>query len=285
MSKLVLAGEGVFPITKDKFGHPLSKPPATGLSIPGTIQGEGKWAGIPSLFIRLSGCNLRCIWTLPDGSFCRCDTPYASFNTDNQLLAETDDVAALVHQNLGDMRHVVISGGEPFLQHNALEVLCKRLKEKEHLHLSVETNGTLFDEDFAQYIDLFSISPKLSNSNPSGAKMKHYKLRQSGPLIYHAQKRKNIEVLQRFINYCRDTGKDFQLKFVIGQTNDFSEIKNDFLAHLAHWQPEDILLMPLGANAKELITTSKMVVEMAIKNGWRFAPRMHIDLFGAGAGV
>ena len=285
MSKLVLADEGVFPVTKDKDGNLLETKPATGFNIPGTIQGEGKLAGMPSLFIRLSGCNLRCIWSLPDGSFCRCDTPYASFDTDSQILMETGEVAALVRQNLGALKHIVISGGEPFLQHRSLALLCQNLKEIPELHLSVETNGTLFDEDFAQYIDLFSISPKLANSNPSEEKLKHYKLRASGPVVYHPQKRKNIEVLQKFIDFCRAHGKDFQFKFVIGQPNDYSEIKNEYLAHLKNWKPDDILLMPLGATSDELKTTSAMVLEMAIKNGWRYAPRIHIDMFGAIVGV
>lgn len=285
MSYLVLANEGVFPITKDKYGQPLSALPATGFSFPGTIQGEGKLAGVPSLFIRLSGCNLRCMWSMPDGSFCRCDTPYASFAPEKTFSMAIDDVVALVKQNLGAMKHVVITGGEPFLQHKALADLCQQLKKIPQLHLSVETNGTLFSDEVAQYIDLFSISPKLSNSDPSAEKIKHYGLKPSGPLTYHAQRRKNLQAIQKFIDFSREKKKDFQLKFVIGKHDDYLEINSEYLSKLKNWQAEDILLMPLGATMYELKITSKMVLEMAIQNGWRYAPRVHIELFGSKAGV
>jgi 7-carboxy-7-deazaguanine synthase len=285
MSKIVLANEGVFPITKDKEGQMLDSMPATGMKTAGTIQGEGKLAGVPSLFIRLAGCNLRCMWTLPDGSFCRCDTPYASFEAEQDLQLEQEDIFALVKHNIGNLSHVVLTGGEPMLQHKNLAVLAQQLKTELNLHLSIETNGTIFADDVAQHIDLFSISPKLSNSNPSPKKLTAYALKQNGPLTYHAEKRRNIEVLQKYISFCNDSGKELQLKFVVGQPNDYVEIKEEFLARLKNWNPADILLMPLGATPEELKTTSNMVAEMAISNGWRYAPRLHIDLFGPKAGV
>jgi 7-carboxy-7-deazaguanine synthase len=285
MSKLVLVNEGVFPVTRNQYGQPLNRIPATGFDISGTIQGEGKLAGVPSLFVRLASCNLRCIWALPDGSFCRCDTPYASFNAEQELQLNTNEVFELIRHNIGDLNHVVITGGEPLLQQKALAILTNRLKTELNLHLTIETNGTLFAEEVAQHIDLFSISPKLSNSNPSQQKLEKYGLRQAGPLNYHASKRKNIEVLQKYINFCNSTGKEMQLKFVVGQKNDYIEIKKEFLEHLDNWKKNDIMLMPLGATPGELKTTSNMVLEMAIKNGWRFASRMHIDLFGPKPGV
>lgn len=285
MSKIVLANEGVFPINRDKDGQLLDSTPATGMKTAGTIQGEGKLAGVPSLFIRLAGCNLRCMWTLPDGSFSRCDTPYASFEAEQDLQLNQDEIFAMVKHNSGNLKHVVLTGGEPMLQHKQLAVLAQRLRNELKLHLSIETNGTIFADDVAQHIDLFSISPKLSNSNPSPQKLAAYGLKQNGPLTYHAGKRRNIEVLQKYIDFCNATGKELQLKFVVGQPDDYKEIKEEFLAHLQSWNPADILLMPLGATPEELKSTSCMVAEMAIKNGWRFAPRLHIDLFGPKAGV
>ncbi|WP_462317853.1 7-carboxy-7-deazaguanine synthase QueE [Marinilabilia sp.] len=285
MSKLVLANEGVFPITKDQNGQPLKDCPATGMSFSGTIQGEGKLAGVPSLFVRLASCNLRCMWALPNGSLCRCDTPYASFEAEQDLQLDTDVVFNLVKNNIGDLTHVVLTGGEPMLQHKAISVLAKRLKEELKLHLSIETNGTIFADDIARYIDLFSISPKLSNSDPNPEKLARYGLKTSGPLNYHPQKRKNIEVLQKYVDYCNANGKEMQLKFVVGQKTDYREIKDEFLTPLHDLSPTDIMLMPLGATKDELAVTSKMVLEMAIQNGWRYAPRLHIDLFGPGAGV
>ncbi len=285
MSKLVLANEGVFPIIRDSEGQPLSSRPATGLPIAGTIQGEGKLAGMPSLFIRLGGCNLRCIWQMPDGTFSRCDTPYASFDSDTFKQLETTEVVKLVRQNLGPLKHAVITGGEPLLQKDALAELLRNLKQELELHLTIETNGTLFAEEVARHIDLFSVSPKLSNSTPSPEKLEAYNLRPSGPLSFHGKKRRNLAVLQRYIDLCNSTDKEMQLKFVVGKTTDINEIKEDFLTPLKGWQPQDILLMPLGANREELDKTTPMVLEQAIANGWRFAPRIHIDLFGPIAGV
>jgi 7-carboxy-7-deazaguanine synthase len=285
MSKIVLANEGVFPITRDKDGQKLDSIPATGMKTAGTIQGEGKLAGVPSLFIRLAGCNLRCMWTLPDGSFCRCDTPYASFEAEQDLQLNQDEIFSLIRHNSDNLHHVVLTGGEPMLQHKHLALLAQRLKNELNLHLSIETNGTIFADDVAQHIDLFSISPKLSNSNPSPQKLATYGLKQNGPLTYHTEKRRKIEVLQKYIDFCNISEKELQLKFVVGQPDDYQEIKEEFLAHLKDWNPADILLMPLGATPEELKSTSNMVAEIAIKNGWRYAPRLHIDHFGPKPGV
>ena len=285
MSKLVLASEGVFPITKDTHGRPLKEVPATGLNLSGTIQGEGKLAGVPSLFVRLAGCNLRCLWTLPDGHLSRCDTPYASFENDSHQTQVTEEVFELIRHNIGFLKHIVITGGEPLLQHKALADLLKMIKEQLHLHVTIETNGTIFSESVAQYTDLFSISPKLKNSDPTEEKLSRYHLKPSGPTVYHNQKRLNTEVLQKYIDFAQQDQKEIQLKFVVASENDIPEIQGDFLEQLQRWSPEDILLMPLGANDQELEITSSKVLKLAIKNGWRFSPRMHIDLFGPQAGV
>ncbi len=285
MSKLVLANEGVFPITFDSAGKPIASKPATGMPISGTIQGEGKLAGVPSLFIRLGGCNLRCIWQMPDGSYCRCDTPYSSFESDTVRQLEVEEVVNLVKHNLGPLKHVVITGGEPLLQKHALSELLHRLRQELEIHITIETNGTLFAEEVAQQIDLFSLSPKLMNSNPTPSKLEAYGLAPSGPLSYHGEKRRNLVALQNYIDLCNTSEQEMQLKFVVGQLTDIKDIKENFLAHLNNWRHEDILLMPLGATREELQQTSPMVLEQAIANGWRFAPRVHIELFGPLAGV
>ncbi|MFO8002174.1 MAG: 7-carboxy-7-deazaguanine synthase QueE [Marinilabilia sp.] len=284
-NKLVLANEGVFPITRNREGQRLKQMPATGLDLAGTIQGEGKLMGVPSLFVRLAGCNLRCIWQLPDGSFSRCDTPYASFDHPQDHSFLVNEVFDLVRHNTKHLQHLVITGGEPLLQKKALAPLLKQIKEKLDLHITIETNGTIFSEEVAPYIDLFSISPKLSNSEPSEKKLGTYGIKPSGPTTYHGEKRRNMGVLQDYIDFCRANDKDLQLKFVAARPSDPEEIKNDFLDHLKGWEASDIVLMPLGANAEELNTTSGLVLEMAIRNGWRFAPRIHIDVFGPKAGV
>ncbi|GAO31410.1 7-carboxy-7-deazaguanine synthase QueE [Geofilum rubicundum] len=283
--KISLANEGVFPIVKDKEGQVLPKAPATGITVAGTIQGEGKLAGIPSLFIRFSSCNLRCIWQLPDGTYSRCDTPYASFDANGIQQITVDDVLALVKHNLGPIRHIVITGGEPLLQKDALIELAARLKSELQLHLTIETNGSIFNAQVAQQIDLFSISPKLANSTPNPAKLAALGLSPSGPLKFHGERRLNLSALQAYIDVCRSADKAFQLKFVVGQAADEQEITSAYLNRLTGWAVSDIMLMPLGATQEELQQTTPMVLEMAIRNGWRFTPRVHIDLFGSKPGV
>lgn len=284
-NKITLANEGVFPIVRDKEGQVLPQAPATGMAVAGTIQGEGKLAGVPSLFIRFSSCNLRCIWQLPDGTYSRCDTPYASFESNDIHQRTVDDVLALVKHNLGPIRHIVITGGEPLLQKEALAELAARLKSELQLHVTMETNGTLFNEQVARHVDLFSISPKLANSTPNAAKLAALGLAPSGPLKFHGERRLNLSALQAYIDVCRSADKAFQLKFVVGQASDEQEIITHFLNRLTGWAASDIMLMPLGATHEELQQTTPMVLEMAIRNGWRFTPRVHIDLFGSKPGV
>ena len=284
-ARLVLAGDGVFPITKDKHGNILKHQPNTGIDIAGTIQGEGKLAGTPSLFIRLASCNLRCVWQMDDGSFCKCDTSYASFRPENKSVLQVGDIVDLVRHNIGNMQHVVITGGEPMLQKEGLAELCRLIKKELHLHITVETNGTIFDKEVAQYIDLFSISPKLSNSVPSKDKLEYFEEGETGASKFHHEVRRNLNVLQSYIYFANSLEKDLQLKFVVGKASDAAEIKNDYLDLLMGYSQNDILLMPLGASQQQITQSTPIVLKMCIQNGWKFTPRVHIDLFGSKQGV
>lgn len=263
-----IAKDGVFPVTKDQYGHSLSFTPASGLDIPGTIQGEGKLCGIPSLFIRLAGCNLHCCWTLPNNEQIPCDTSYAAYNLQGVKNMSVEDIYYLILQNTTAIRHLVITGGEPLLQAPELEELCKKLKTEREYHITLETNATLFDEKVARYIDLFSLSPKLSTSHPSS----------SGKSFVSAT------IIQSFIQFASSHKKDFQLKFVYSCGKDAEEIHH-LLSHLQGWKPEDILLMPLGATEELIRINTHEVLTHCIRNGWRFCDRLHISLFGNKTGV
>ena len=117
-----------------------------------SIQGEGSLTGTESVFVRASGCNLRC-------SFC--DTPYASWSPEGEDLA-VEEIVGRVAQF--DCRHVVLTGGEPMLFAESIP-LCAELRRADR-HITIETAGTLY---LPVECDLMSISPKLSNSNPSPA--------------------------------------------------------------------------------------------------------------------
>jgi 7-carboxy-7-deazaguanine synthase len=300
--KMILVKNGVFPVTRDKHGEPLRNRPETGYDFPGTLQGEGKMAGIPVLFVRTSGCNLRCIWETESGEINFCDTPYASCYPDETEEWEIKDIVDTIKANSRFINHIVISGGEPTIQPIALVQLARQLKQKLRFHITLETNGTIFVPELVNWIDMFSVSPKLSSSEPTAHKVR--KLEKPIDEAYfrdHKRFRRNIDAIQKYINACMDMGsyyadkpdsaqkrlqsRDFQLKFVISGPSDIDEIKKDFLANLVFVEPEDIVLMPLGGTREFLSRTFFMTAELAVKNGWRFTPRLHIDLFNNKPGV
>lgn len=299
--KLNLVNDGIFPILKDKDGKSLNKSLDTGLKTSGTVQGEGKLSGVPCLFIRLSACNLRCVFLDDKGGATPCDTSYSSHYAETNMV-EIPDVIETIKQNIGNIKHVVVSGGEPTLQKEQLASLLEGLKDL-GLHTTIETNATIFTEDIAEHTDLISMSPKLRTSNPTkeaiektGDDKLKYNVKWEAK---HERDRKNIEVIQKYIDSCyhvniinategqnttdysqRSDTKDFQLKFVISKPEDLNEIKKDFLSKLKGWKNEDVMLMPEGITVDELMTRSKWVTELCVKEGFRFCPRLHALLFG-----
>lgn len=271
--RLILAEDGIFPIVRDAQGNRLPQLPASGFDFPGTIQGEGKLNGVPSLFIRLSGCNLHCTWKQPDGSLSECDTAYASYRVRRSISLSVEEISKIVQHNTAHLEHIVITGGEPFLQAKPLKQLCMRLRQIKDYHFTVETNATLFDEELAGHIDFFSLSPKLSASVPAVpyAEM-------------HEKRRMQPDVIQRFITHSLQHGKTFQLKFVSSGEQDIREIQH-LLSLLKGWKNEDILLMPLGADRTELQQNTRQTLEYCIRNGWRYCDRLHLSLFGNKTGV
>ncbi|MGH7215503.1 MAG: 7-carboxy-7-deazaguanine synthase QueE [Tepidisphaeraceae bacterium] len=219
-----------------------------------SIQGEGKLTGLPSVFVRASGCNLRCTW---------CDTPYASWEPEGENLS-VDDIAKRVRELAGDTtRHVVLTGGEPMIMPDVTE-LCAALKAENH-HVTIETAATVFAP---VAIDLASLSPKLSNSTPTEREGGKY-------AAMHERQRLNVPVVQRFI----DTAPDFQLKFVVTSERDLDEIRA-LLDRLQNWTPADVLLMPEGADAATLDARAGWVADACRRTGFRFCPRLHVLLYG-----
>jgi 7-carboxy-7-deazaguanine synthase len=283
---IFLAPEAVFPITKDENGRLLKNRPATGFSFPGTIQGEGKMSGVPVLFVRTAGCNLRCMWLLPDGEVSLCDTPFASFDTRGEKRVKVETVKKIVLNNLGSMNHLVVSGGEPFIQPAGLANLVTELKKERELHVSVETNATIYNEGLVQQVDFFSLSPKLRNSVPTKEKLDKTKAVIPFEPGQAEKTMRNIKVIQQFIDHCNNSeGKDFQLKFVVQNHDELLEIEESFLNHLSGWKPDDVVLMPLGSTPEELRQTRLVAIEAAIERGWRYSPRLQINYFNGVAGV
>jgi 7-carboxy-7-deazaguanine synthase len=216
-----------------------------------SIQGEGKLAGVPSVFVRASGCNLRCVW---------CDTPHASWNPEGEDVP-VDEIAGRVREF--EARHVVLTGGEPMIMPQIGE-LSQALKANGH-HITIETAGTVY-RPIA--VDLASLSPKLSNSTPLD--------REGGRFAEaHERNRLNVPVVQQFI----DGSPDFQLKFVVARESDLAEVES-MLDELRNWTPDDVLLMPEGTDIAVLDSRAGWVAEVCRQTGFRFCPRLHIALYG-----
>lgn len=272
--KINLVQNGIFPILGNYSED------STGYNINGTFQGEGKLIGTPCLFIRTSGCNLRCAWKGLDGKGSLCDTPYSSHKAETNIM-QVEEIVDIVVKNSNDkkLKYIVVSGGEPTLQIKPLAELLKSLKE-EGFHVTLETNGTLFSEDVSKYTDLISMSPKLSSSTPwkenlvdTGVKFNEKWANR------HEKLRINIETIQGYINTRKNYGNDFQLKFVVTTDEDIKEIE-EILNQLTGWESSDVCLMPEGQDVDTLNERTRWASREALKRGWRFTPRLHIMMFG-----
>lgn len=238
-----------------------------------TIQGEGKYIGYPSFFIRTTGCNLRCAWKDDEG-ITLCDTPYTSFEPEVGKPYTAQNTESFLLRNLG-VRHIVISGGEPCIQRKAL---VHYLNEAQALFMdsrvdviTIETNGTIFLPDIPLRNIFFSFSPKLSSSyEAEGGKEREM----------HKNNNFFIDSIAKYIL----KGFDYQLKFVVTTPEDFLEIK-DVLRRLEHEIdaeiPHDhVWIMPQGIKSEQLKAKETSLVQECIERGYNFSPRLHINIWG-----
>jgi 7-carboxy-7-deazaguanine synthase len=219
-----------------------------------SIQGEGMLAGTPSVFVRTSGCNLRCSW---------CDTPYTSWQPEGEELALEEILARVTRYRA---HYVVVTGGEPMIAPEIVP-LTEALRQM-RLHVTVETAGTVFAPVDCH---LMSISPKLSNSTP-------FEREEGRWAAQHDRLRSRPEVLKRFM-----AAYDYQLKFVVAEEDDIVEIKA--LVERVQANPQRVVLMPEGTDAELLRERAAWIVELCKQEGYRFSPRLHIDLYGNRRGV
>jgi 7-carboxy-7-deazaguanine synthase len=234
-----------------------------------SIQGEGKLAGVPSLFIRLSGCNLRCRW---------CDTPYASWEPEGST--QTLDELVGLARSRPQVGHAVLTGGEPTMFPQLTELSARLSTAREDggagMHVTIETAGTIIPPGGVT-CDLMSISPKLSNSTPTNDPRDP-----SGVwAARHESRRINVPVLRRLLDGSHAPGKDRQLKFVVTEASrerDITEIEG-LLARLGSWEPADVLLMPEGVTVPRQ-GFAQWVAATCLERGWRYCPRLHIELWG-----
>lgn len=218
-----------------------------------SIQGEGKLTGVPSFFVRASGCNLRCGW---------CDTPYASWSPEG----ETRTVADIVDEaRASGVRHAVLTGGEPML-FPAMTTLSRALREA-GFHITIETAGTIV-RDVA--CDLMSLSPKLANSTPTGDPRDP----EGVWAKRHEERRLNRDALRALWGGDWDR----QCKFVVNGPADLAEI-DGVLALLGDVEPGDVLLMPEGVKEPDPPMRAG-VARVCLERGFRYCHRLHITLYG-----
>ncbi len=217
-----------------------------------SIQGEGRLTGVPSVFVRTSGCNLRCNW---------CDTPYASWQPEGeartipQILAEIEQHPA---------RHVVLTGGEPMIA-KEVAALAAAIRELGY-HLTIETAATVAPGGIG--CDLASLSPKLLNSAPDNRLGPTWRKK-------HEALRWQPDVVRAWVE-----GYDYQLKFVVAQPADVEEIEG-MLSRLKLEIPRhQVLLMPEGISLEQVRARASWLAELCKARGYRYTHRLQLELYG-----
>lgn len=219
-----------------------------------SLQGEGMLVGVPSVFIRTSGCNLRCTW---------CDTPYTSWQPEGQDLSIEQIVGAVAEHRAS---HVVVTGGEPMI---APEIVClTQSLRAAGLHITIETAGTVFAPVDC---DLMSISPKLANSTPHERDGGRWSTQ-------HDRLRYQPEILKRLTREY-----SYQLKFVVTAPEDLEEIAR--IRDGVGAQRGRVVLMPEGTDREILRERGVWLAEICKRKGYRFSPRLHVELWGDRRGV
>jgi organic radical activating enzyme len=220
-----------------------------------SIQGEGPNAGAASIFLRLAQCNLHCRW---------CDTKYtwdwSAHRFEDEVRVESVvEVARRVSELSGN--RLVVTGGEPLLQEAALVELFRLLDAERRLAIEVETNGTIPpNAALAERVDQWNVSPKLANSgDPERLRLRP-------------------EVLSAF----RETGRAF-LKLVVESPADADEA--EALVRCVDWPRNRVLLMAQAAARETLAERGPLVLTEALRRGFGYSPRLHVERWNGARGT
>lgn len=285
-----------------------------------SIQGEGYYVGVPSVFLRLWGCNFTCegfsshvvpiirnkpidlidLNQINEQEFVSgCDTRYSWDKSYRHLVRKLDSSAVIEELTslipTGLKPHLVVTGGEPLLQQKALSVLLHPLSELFSC-ITFETNGSVsLDPSFLSILlQSFGKNVLFSNS----VKLEHSGEEQNKRLNFHALA--SQVTVARPVGFRRGIISNPELfdrqtfKFVVRPCEyDFKEIM-DIIEQYVHYlyksyyienvEP-NVWVMPLGADREQLQTNGRTVADLALRYGFNFSPRLHIDLFGNTVGT
>ena len=246
-----------------------------------TIQGEGLRTGCPTMFVRLNGCNLRCVFA--GGSIC--DTPYTSHHAEKGEMYEADELAHKLIDiyNEQQLTDLIITGGEPMLQRLPLEITLKVFKQAHpHVKVTVETNGSIIPTpELFDLVDLWSVSPKLANSGcfdgtdvPDRERKMHHKNR-FNPIALAGIANGGREVQFKFV-YTNDE-TEAMVKEVLEETKKLTTYHD--------LERVSVLIMPEGQTLEQINRSTEQALPACYRNGWRFCDRLHIRIWGDKRGV
>ena len=227
----------------------LSRQPSGEPEIFHSLQGEGHSIGTPTVFLRLALCNLTCSW---------CDTKYtwdwANYDPAKEISSLSS--ADIEKRILGyDCPHLVITGGEPMMQQEALATLALSLKDR-GFYIEVETNGTIEPSpDMTRAVSQWNVSPKLANSGVA------------------LDRREVPDAITAFANI-----ENAYFKFVMSEPADVDEVLR--LVDRYSIPQRRVILMPQGTTRSAVEEGSQWVTDLCTRHGFRFSTRMHILLWG-----